>query len=77
MARGQGRHYTHSDRQSTGFPYGTQQFVDVAQMHFPVDDVVKNIRAFVSSVKRATGNREGEAQKAKDATKPGRLSAFQ
>ena len=25
-------------------------------MHFPVDDVVKNVRHFMSSVKRVTGN---------------------
>jgi len=28
----------------------------IAMMHFPVDDVVKNVRHFMSSVKRVTGN---------------------
>jgi len=28
----------------------------IARMHFPVEDVVKNIRHFLSSVKRVTGN---------------------
>jgi hypothetical protein len=40
------------------------------QMHFPIEDVVKNVRAFVSSVKRATGNKEASEIKKKD-TKPG------
>lgn len=26
------------------------------QMHFPVEDVVKNVRHFMASVKRVTGN---------------------
>jgi large subunit ribosomal protein L1 len=44
-------------------------------MHFPVEDVIKNVRAFVSSVKRATGNREADqAEKKKDSTKPGKLT---
>jgi len=43
----------------------------IGRMHFPVEDVVKNVRAFVSSVKRATGNREDDQEdRAKDHSKP-------
>lgn len=44
------------------------------QMHFPVEDVVRNIRYFMTMVKRATGNqRDPEAQSDKKDTskKPG------
>ncbi|KAF8624209.1 hypothetical protein AX15_005975 [Amanita polypyramis BW_CC] len=34
--------------------------VPIAKLHFPVDDVVKNIRYFLSSVKRVTGNSKDE-----------------
>jgi large subunit ribosomal protein L1 len=38
----------------------------IAMMHFPVEDVVKNIRHFLSSVKRVTGNaKEEENRKSK------------
>ena len=44
-------------------------------MDFPVEDVTKNVQAFVNSVKRATGNaKDHEAQKqggAKKDAKPG------
>jgi large subunit ribosomal protein L1 len=46
-------------------------------MHFPVDDVVKNIRHFMSSVKRVTGNtKEAEdSRKLKNSgAKPGKLA---
>jgi large subunit ribosomal protein L1 len=43
----------------------------VAKLHFPVEDVVKNVRHFVTVVKRATGNqKDPEEQKAGKATKP-------
>ncbi|KAF8640644.1 hypothetical protein AX17_000301 [Amanita inopinata Kibby_2008] len=44
--------------------------VPIAKMHFPVEDVVKNIRYFLTSVKRATGNaRDGEdGRRAKSAS---------
>ncbi|KIJ66367.1 hypothetical protein HYDPIDRAFT_86602, partial [Hydnomerulius pinastri MD-312] len=48
----------------------------VGKMHFPVEDVVKNIKQFVLNVKRATGNlkdavadAEAKAQKAKTKSK--------
>lgn len=41
----------------------------VAKMHFPVEDVVRNIRYFMTMVKRATGNqRDPEAQSDKKDT---------
>jgi hypothetical protein len=41
-------------------------------MHFPVEDVVKNVRTFVGSVKRATGNKEEDQEdRKKDLSKPG------
>ncbi|KAH7915707.1 ribosomal protein L1 [Hygrophoropsis aurantiaca] len=30
----------------------------IAKMHFPVEDVIKNVRMFVTSVKRVTGNQK-------------------
>ncbi len=46
-------------------------------MHFPVDDVVKNVRHFLTAVKRITGNsKEAEIQKSKNqAAKPGERPA--
>ncbi|PFH52317.1 hypothetical protein AMATHDRAFT_74365 [Amanita thiersii Skay4041] len=46
--------------------------VPIAKMHFPVEDVIKNVRYFLSSVKRATGNaKEDDTKKAKStSTKP-------
>ncbi len=43
-------------------------------MHFPVDDVVRNIRHFMASVKRVTGNaKDEESRRAKNAgAKPGK-----
>jgi len=43
----------------------------IAKMYFPVEDVVKNVRHFVTAVKRATGNQKdpGE-QKTGKSTKP-------
>jgi large subunit ribosomal protein L1 len=43
-------------------------------MHFPVEDVVKNVRYFMSSVKRVTGNSKEaeEGRKSKNSgAKPG------
>jgi len=37
--------------------------VPIAKMHFPVDDVVRNIRHFMASVKRVTGNAKDEASR--------------
>ncbi|KAF8665507.1 hypothetical protein AX16_000522 [Volvariella volvacea WC 439] len=42
--------------------------VPIALMHFPVEDVVKNVRHFLASVKKVTGNsKDEEARKAKNA----------
>lgn len=45
-------------------------------MHFPIEDVVKNVRYFINSVKRATGNtKEAELKQPKNVgNKPGVLS---
>jgi large subunit ribosomal protein L1 len=40
-------------------------------MYFPIEDVIRNIRAFVTSVKRATGNLDEDESRKKDNTKPG------
>ncbi|KIL71606.1 hypothetical protein M378DRAFT_155201 [Amanita muscaria Koide BX008] len=41
--------------------------VPIAKMHFPIDDVLRNIRHFLSSVKRATGNtKEEESRRTKN-----------
>ena len=46
-------------------------------MHFSVEDVVRNVKAFVISVKRATGNREDAQEEKKiDSTKPGMCVCF-
>jgi len=45
----------------------------IAKMHFPVEDVVKNVRYFLGVVKRATGNQrdpEAEADKKSTSKKP-------
>lgn len=35
----------------------------IAKIHFPVEDVVKNVKLFVANVKRATGNlKDGEGE---------------
>lgn len=39
--------------------------VPVALMHFPVEDVVRNIRYFLSSVKKVTGNSKDDDRKSK------------
>jgi len=40
--------------------------VPIAKMHFPIEDVIKNFRYFLSSVKRATGNtKDEESRRAK------------
>lgn len=47
-------------------------------MHFPVDDVMKNIRHFMSSVKRVTGNtKEAEdSRRSKNSgAKPGKSTS--
>lgn len=42
-------------------------------MHFPVEDVVRNIRYFLSSVKKVTGNSKDDDRKSKTqgGAKPG------
>jgi hypothetical protein len=48
------------------------------QMDFPVEDVMKNVRAFVNSVKRVTGNTKQHEERqsgAKD-SKPGESSTI-
>ena len=45
-------------------------------MHFPVSDVVKNVRYFITVVKRATGNIRdplADANKKESSQKPGKL----
>ncbi|KAJ8076475.1 hypothetical protein PM082_000898 [Marasmius tenuissimus] len=43
----------------------------IASMHFSVEDVVKNFRHFMISVKKSTGNsKETQSRKSKDANKP-------
>lgn len=41
------------------------------QMNFPIEDVVRNVRHFLASVKRATGNTKEEDKKSKNTSKPG------
>jgi large subunit ribosomal protein L1 len=44
-------------------------------MDYPADDVVKNIRHFLSVIKKATGNqRAPDGKRPKDDTKPGKDS---
>lgn len=46
-------------------------------MYFSADDVVRNIRHFLSSVKRVTGNAKDEGRRAKNAgAKPGEPQAI-
>lgn len=41
-------------------------------MHFPVEDVIKNVRYFLSVVKRATGNqRDPDADPKESSKRPG------
>ncbi len=40
------------------------------KLHFPVDDVVKNVRHFMTSVKRVTGNQRDKEDK--KTAKPGK-----
>lgn len=45
---------------------------DYWKLYFPIEDVVKNVRQFVTVVKRATGNqKDPEDQKKGKSTKPG------
>lgn len=49
----------------------------IFQMHFAIEDVVKNVRHFMSSVKRATGNMkeaEDSRQSKNSGAKPGKLA---
>jgi hypothetical protein len=41
-------------------------------MDYPIEDVVKNVRHFISVVKRATGNQPQSADK-DQSSKPGKL----
>ncbi|KAF9270815.1 ribosomal protein L1 [Marasmius fiardii PR-910] len=43
----------------------------IASMHFSIEDVVRNFRHFMTSVKKATGNtKETQSRSSKDANKP-------
>jgi hypothetical protein len=42
------------------------------QLHFPIEDVVKNVKQFVTAVKRVTGNQKDTEEKGKSkSVKPG------
>lgn len=45
------------------------------QLHYPVEDVVKNVRHFINVVKRATGNQSQSVDKDQN-TRPGMLHLF-
>ena len=42
-------------------------------MNFPIEDIVKNVRQFVTSVKRATGNQK-DPESDNKSSKPGALN---
>jgi large subunit ribosomal protein L1 len=49
-------------------------------MNFPVDDMIKNIRSFMTSVKRVTGNTKEAADtraSKSGSAKPGECATFQ
>lgn len=51
-------------------------FASIGKMHFPADDIVKNFRHFMDSVKDATGNLQKKGFQPKGSTKPGKYTIF-